>query len=196
MCYSAEIMMVSLCFSLLDITLIIRYMLWGICHILAEWQIVVPLWRLVLCLCVYINIKSRHMVSNQPEVILSRYYFLCSYNLFCMVKLFLEKKKKMEQLGFLTLNGANIGNMRGDVRPFHQKWFFVRDDFVRYLWLVPLNLLPIPHSLVFNVMHIITAVHIILLIHLFTVDTWLSFFHNLLLHLIVMSTCKHNPQKS
>jgi hypothetical protein len=102
MCYSAEIMMVSLCFSLLDITLIIRYMLWGICHILAEWQIVVPLWRLVLCLCVYINIKSRHMVSNQPEVILSRYYFLCSYNLFCMVKLFLEKKKKMEQLGFLT----------------------------------------------------------------------------------------------
>jgi hypothetical protein len=42
------------------------------------------------------------MVSNQPEVILSRYYFLCSYNLFCMVKLFLEKKKKMEQLGFLT----------------------------------------------------------------------------------------------
>jgi len=50
MCYSAEIMIVSLCFPLLDITLIIRYMLWGMCCMLAERQIVVPLWRLVLCL--------------------------------------------------------------------------------------------------------------------------------------------------
>jgi len=43
MCDSAEIMMVSLCFPLLDITLIIRYMLLDMCHMLAEQQIVVPL---------------------------------------------------------------------------------------------------------------------------------------------------------
>jgi hypothetical protein len=34
------------------------------------------------------------MVSNQPEVILSRYYFWCSYNLFCMAKLSMKKKEK------------------------------------------------------------------------------------------------------
>jgi hypothetical protein len=41
--FSVEIMIVSLCFSLLDVTLIIRYMLWGMCPMLAERQIVVPL---------------------------------------------------------------------------------------------------------------------------------------------------------
>jgi len=50
-CYVLDVFPLMICFSLhidyyiplLDVTLIIRCMLWGMCHMLAERHIVVPL---------------------------------------------------------------------------------------------------------------------------------------------------------
>jgi hypothetical protein len=45
------IILVSCYISLLDVTLIIRFMLWSMCHMLAEGHVVVPLWGLICDAC-------------------------------------------------------------------------------------------------------------------------------------------------
>jgi hypothetical protein len=50
-CYVLDVFLLMICVPLhidyyillLDVTLIIRYMLWGMCHMLAERHVVVPL---------------------------------------------------------------------------------------------------------------------------------------------------------
>jgi hypothetical protein len=42
-CFSAHIVNMSMCFLLLDVTLIIKYMLCGMCHMLDERQVAVQL---------------------------------------------------------------------------------------------------------------------------------------------------------
>lgn len=127
-----------------------------------------------------------------------------SYNLFSLVKLFVEKRDLKAGnwdclLVVKALNGANIstnnGNLRRGVGPFHQKWLCICHVFVRYLWPVPVNSPPIQQALIFKFMHAITVVHIIFLIHFLTIYAWMSIFHSLQLHLMCMSTCRHENQE-